>query len=361
MAARRPRLTRRTLLRHTGVAAGASIGLARLFDLSPAAPVLLAQPATGADPAKAKREGTVMFYTSLDTQILDTIIKPFQDRYGIKVQYYRGGPADVSSKVLAEADAGRVQADIMDASDVGAFIAMKKRGLLRPYDSPAAKTVAANLRDPDHYWVADRLTQAVIQWNTRVIGGGPPLHWKDLTGAAYSGKLTFYSSSNGDGAPRLYALAVAFGWGLLEAYAASKPLRVNTPQLLTQLLENGERVAGFAQNDNIAWRSKLQGKPTAYAFPPEGVPTELGAVGLLKDTAHPNAAMLFYDWWMGEAGQKILVDGGKYSSRSDLAPPKGSPPLKQLRLLVLDYERYQAERTDILARMTKVFGGEWGA
>lgn len=360
MAARPPRLTRRRLLRRAGVAAGASIGLARLFDLSPAVPVLLAQATTGADLAKAKREGTVMLYTSLDTKIVDTIIKPFQERYGIKVQYYRGGSADVSSKVLAEADAGRVQADIVDASDVGAFIAMKKRGLLRSYDSPAAKTVAANLRDPDHQWVADRLTQAVIEWNTRLAGGNPPAHWKDLTNSAYSGKLTFFSASNGDGAPRLYTLTLAFGWGLLEAYAANKPLRVDTPQLLTQILENGERVAGFAQNDNIAWRSKLQGKPTAYTFPPEGVPTELGAVGLLKDAAHPNAAMLFYDWWMGEAGQKILVDGGKYSSRPDLAPPKGSPPLKQLKLLVLDYAKYQAERADILARMAKVFGGEWG-
>jgi iron(III) transport system substrate-binding protein len=361
-------IARRRFLGRMTAAVGSTSRLARsirplaaLAASATAARGLAATVASGADVAKAKSEGTVMLYTSLDTKIVDAIIEPFQKQYGIKVQYYRGGSADVSSKVLAEASARRIQADIVDASDVGAFLAMKNQGILKPYDSPATKTVAADLRDPDNTWVADRLTQAVIQWNAKAAGSGPPRHWKDLADPRYAGKLAFFSSSNGDGAPRLYTLALAFGWELLEAYAANKPLRVATPQLVTQLLESGERTAAFCTNDNIAWRSKRQGKATDYAFPAEGVPIELGAVGLLKDAQHPNAAMLFYDWWMGEAGQKILVDGGKYSSRTDVAPPQGNPPLKELKLLVLDYAKYQAQRAQILERLTTIFGGEWGA
>jgi iron(III) transport system substrate-binding protein len=238
---------------------------------------------------------------------------------------------------------------------------MKQRGLLKPYDSPAAHTVAANLRDPDNYWVADRLTQAVIQYNTTLVAGADiPRHWKDLTDARFQGKLTYFSSSNGDGAPRLYTLAKAFGWELLEGFAKTGPLRVQTPQLITQALENGERAVGFAQNDNIALRSKQQGKPTDYLFPDEGVPTEPGAVGLIQNASHPNAAMLFYDWWMGDEGQKLLVDGGKYSSRSDLPAPTGNPPLNDLKLLVLDYNEFQQQRPQILKRMAEVFGGTWG-
>jgi iron(III) transport system substrate-binding protein len=336
-------------------------GLLALAAAAPLArPALAGQAASGADVAKAKNEGTVMLYTSLDTKIVDAIIKPFQDTYGIKVQYYRGGSADVTSKILAEADAGRGQADIADASDVGAFLLMKDRKLLKPYDSPATRAIAANLRDPDGLWVADRLTQSVIEWNTKLVGDAPPLHWKDLTAPNYQGKLVYFSSSNGDGAPRLFTLAEAFGWELLEAYAALKPLRVTTPQLATQLLESGERGAGFCINDNIAWRSKRDGKPTNFVFPAEGVPTELGALGLLKDAPHPNAAMLFYDWWMGEAGQKILVDGGKYSSRTDLAPPEGTPPLASLKLIIPDSERLRTQRDMMISRLTKIFGGEWG-
>jgi iron(III) transport system substrate-binding protein len=317
--------TRRDVLRLTGTAAGGAIAASAGL-LSLARPALAADLVTGADVAKAKREGEVMLYTTLDTKIVDAIIKPFQDIYGINVRYYRGGSADVPSKVLAEADAGQVQADVIDAADVGAFVLMKERKLLKPYDSPAAKFIAATLRDPDGMWLADRLTQSAIQWNTKLVGNTPPQHWKDLLAPKYKGKLVYFSSSIGDGAPRLFTLAQAFGWDLLKGYAASKPLRVTTPQVATQLIESGERVAIFCTNDNIAWRSKHDGKPTDFIFTSEGTPTELGVIGLTKDAPHPNAAMLFYDWWMSEAGQKILVDGGKYSSRSDLDPPPGTPP-----------------------------------
>lgn len=312
------------------------------------------------DLSRAKAEGKVVLYTSLDTKIVDRIIAGFHDKYGIDVSYFRGGSADVTSKVLAESDAGQVQADIVDASDVGAFLTMKDRGLLKPYASPSAASVPAALRDPDGTWVADRLTQAVIEWNTGKVGGHPPAGWKDLADMRFKGQLTFFSSANGDGAPRLYTLAKYLGWDLLKRYAALSPLRVNTPQLMTQLLETGERTAGFLQNDNIAWRSRQLGKPTNYLFPDEGMPTEPGAVGLIKKAQRPNAAMLFYDWWMGEAGQKLLVEGGKYSSRTDLAPPEGSPPLAKLKLMTIDYAVYQKDRADILQKMTDIFGGEWG-
>lgn len=165
-------------------------------------------------------------YTSLDTKIVDSIIGSFNEKYGINVEYFRGGSADVTSKVLAEADAGRLQADIVDASDVAALMLMKERGILKPYRSAATDSVPADLRDPDDFWVADRLTQAVIQYNTQEVGANPPATWQDLTAPEYQGRLAFFSSSNGDGAPRLYTLAQHFGWDLLEQLAATEPLRV---------------------------------------------------------------------------------------------------------------------------------------
>jgi len=308
----------------------------------------------------ADNEGKAVLYTSLDTKIVDQILAGFKKATGISVSYFRAGSADVTAKVLAENDAGNIQADVVDASDVGAFILMKQKNLLRSYRSPAAQTVAPNLRDPDDAWVADRLTQAVIQWNTQKLGDHKPTSWKDLTNQRFKRQLTFFSSPTGDGAPRLYTLAKYLGWDLLKQYAALDPLRVDTPQLITQILESGERSAGFLQNDNIAWRSRQQGKPTDYLFPAEGLPTEPGAVGLLKAAPHPKAATLLYDWWMGDAGQKILVDGGKYSSRNDLPPPTGEPPISQLKLMTIDYAEYQKNRSDILQKMTDIFGGEWG-
>jgi iron(III) transport system substrate-binding protein len=312
------------------------------------------------DAEKAKAEGKVVLYTSLDTQIVDAINAPFTQKYGIQVQYFRGGSSDVTSKVLAEADAGRPQADIVDASDLAALLLMKERKLLKPFKSKAAEAVDSNLRDPDGTWITDRLTQAVIQYNTKELGSAPPKTWTDLGKAGMNGRLVYFSSANGDGAPRIYTLAKHLGWDAVKAMAATTPLRVQTPQIITQVLERGERIAGFLQNDNIAWRSKLQGKPTDYVFPAEGVPTEIGACGLLRSSPRPHAAALYHEWWMGPEGQALLVKGGKYSSRTDVAPPEGSTPLSQLKLLTLDYAEYKRDKAKILDQIAGIFGGEWG-
>ncbi|HJZ33034.1 MAG TPA: extracellular solute-binding protein [Hyphomicrobiaceae bacterium] len=312
------------------------------------------------DLEKAKAEGKVVLYTSLDTQIVDAINAPFTQKYGIAVQYFRGGSSDVTSKVLAEADAGRPQADVVDASDLAALLLMKERKLLKPFKSAAAAAVASNLRDPDSTWITDRLTQAVIQYNSKELGSAPPKTWADLGKAALNGRLVYFSSANGDGAPRIYTLAKHLGWDVVKAMAATKPLRVQTPQIITQVLERGERIAGFLQNDNIAWRSKRQGKPTDYLFPAEGVPTEIGACGLLASSPRPHAAALYHEWWMGPEGQALLVKGGKYSSRTDVAPPEGSTPLSELKLLMLDYAEYKRDKTKILDQIADIFGGEWG-
>lgn len=349
------RLPRRTILK--GMAAAPFVLAGRSSWGAAGAPTMSSE----IDIDKAKAEGRVLLYTSLDTKIVDAITSPFKEKYGISVEYFRGGSADVTSKVLAEADAGGIQADMVDASDLAALLLMKERGLLLEKKSDADDAVSADLRDPDGTWMADRLTQGVIQFNTAEFGGDKaPKTWADLADPAMSGRLTFFSSANGDGAPRLYTLAKYLGWELLEKFAANDPLRVASPQLVTQTLESGERGVAFATNDNIAWRSKKQGKPTDYVYPPEGVPTEPGACGLVKGSANPNAAFLFHEFWMGKEAQTLLVGGGKYSSRVDVDPPTGSTPLGDLKLLTLDYAEYKRERQNVLQRMTDIFGGEWG-
>lgn len=347
------RIGRRTVLK--GLGAGSAMTIIPYGAIAQAAGP---DAAAAIDVAKAKSEGKVLLYTSLDTKIVDRVVGPFKAKYGIDVQYYRGGSNDVTSKVLAEADAGRIQVDMVDASDLASIMLMKERGLLKPFKSPSASAVAANLRDADATWTADRLTQAIIQYNSKELGANPPKAWKDLL--ALNGRLVYFSSANGDGAPRLYNLAQSFGWEYLEGIAKTKPLRVQTPQLVTQVLERGERAAGLLQNDNIAWRSRSEGKPTEFLFPADGVPTEVGACGLLKASSRPHAAALFFEWWMGPEGQKLLVEGGKYSCRGDTAPPKDMKPLSELKLLTLDYAAFRKERPKVLDRLAKIFGGEWG-
>ena len=176
-----------------------------------------------------------------------------------------------------------------------------------------------------------------------------------------NGRLVYFSSANGDGAPRIYTLAKHLGWDVVKAMAATKPLRVQTPQVITQVLERGERGAGFLQNDNIAWRSKLQGKPTDYVFPAEGVPTEIGACGLFKSSraaARRRAVLRMVDGrrraGAPRQGRQIFEPHRRRAARGQ------HRRWRKLKLLTLDYAEYKRDKSKILDQMAGIFGGEWG-
>ena len=176
-----------------------------------------------------------------------------------------------------------------------------------------------------------------------------------------NGRLVFFSSANGDGAPRIYTLAKHLGWDVVKAMAATKPLRVQTPQVITQVLERGERDAGFLQNDNIAWRSKLQGKPTDYVFPAEGVPTEIGACGLHEELAAAARRRPLPRVVDGRGGAGHSRQGRQVFEPARRRPrPRAAPRFAKLKLLTLDYAEYKRDKAKILDQMASIFGGEWG-
>lgn len=356
---RRQVLRRAAALGLSAPVLGAALGPAgaRAQEASPAASPVADSEAYPADVVQqAQQEGRVVLYTSLDTTIVEAIITPFMERFGVEVEYFRAGSSDVSIRVLQEAEAGRLAADVIDISDVSAFLVMKERGILAQYESPYRATIDPSLMDPDATWTACRLTHAITQWNTSLTQD-PPRTWAALADPAWQGQLATWTDPGGSEVPRLFAVASHLGWELLEQIGQNQPLAGDSPQALTQLLEQGERAAGFAQNDNIAWRSKLDGRPTDYLFPEDGVPVEIGAVGKAEGSPSPNAGLLLLNWWLGNVGQTELVAGGKYSPRSDIQPPQGNPPLSEINQVPINYQEYQANREEIFDRVKRIFGG----
>src|SRR5207253_8609853 len=100
----------------------------------------------------AKREGKVVLYTMMNAKDNEVLSRSFEKKYpGIIVDGYRGGPEAVVNKVLTEARAGALVADVIfgGGSELQIF---KKAGLLAPYVSPERKGIPEDFRDPEGYW-----------------------------------------------------------------------------------------------------------------------------------------------------------------------------------------------------------------
>ncbi|WP_109472498.1 ABC transporter substrate-binding protein [Ornithinimicrobium cavernae] len=317
-------------------------------------------PAGPPDEAAAQEEGKVVVYTSVDTKALEAINAAFTEKYGIEVEYFRGDSQDAISRLLSESRAGGAKADVIETSDTPGMIFLGEEGLTTPYVSAEAAEIPDEYKDPEGLWTYTRLTLGVIAYRPDKVEA--PTSWAQLSEEPYRSQLALFSDSQGSGAARLWTLAEELGWDTIESWGEAEPLRVETPQLLRQTLERGERAVGIAQNDNHALSSRADTDGAVdFAIPEEGVPLEPAAIGLVTDSPHPNAGKLYLDFWLSEEGMEILVDvGKKYVSRDGVGHPEGAEPLEDIPLILPDYEAYAEQRGEALGRLQTIFGGEWG-
>src|SRR6476659_118621 len=125
---RKPILTRRHVLQGSTALAASSM----FASVTSAAP-----PASQITPQlieAAKKEGKVVYYTSIDLPLAEKIAKAFEAKYpGIAVRVERTGAERVFQRIGQEYQSRIYAVDAVNSSDAAHFIVWKRDGLLAPY------------------------------------------------------------------------------------------------------------------------------------------------------------------------------------------------------------------------------------
>ena len=85
--------------------------------------------------AAAKKEGTVTFYTSMQTQESGPLSKAFEQKYGIRVQLWRATSDQVIQRTVNEARAGRQALDILE-TNAPEVDAIGREDIVAPFYTP---------------------------------------------------------------------------------------------------------------------------------------------------------------------------------------------------------------------------------
>ncbi|MCC6887343.1 MAG: extracellular solute-binding protein [Hyphomicrobiales bacterium] len=270
--------------------------------------------ATAADPAlvaAARKEGRVVWYTTL---IVNQAVRPLKQAFeraypGIELQYVRGDESPTAAKLLSEAKAGRVQADVFDG--ISSMVPLKRAGLVAPHVPPAAASIPADMKDRDGYWIAILLYVFAPGINTTLVPPGRvPKTYRDLLDPAWRGKMAWNPNSIagaiGFVGATLLSQGEARGMEYLKALAAQRIVNVEASSraILDQVIA-GEYPMGLMMFNHHTVISAQKGAPSDWVKL-EPVPVALDAVGILKDAPHPNAARLLVNFLTSEDGQRVL-------------------------------------------------------
>src|SRR5215208_1382766 len=139
----------------------------------------------------AKKEGTVVFYTSIELQTAEKLAKAFEAAHpGIKVQVERNGCERLVQRLGQERGSGIKAADIGECSDMTALLDWKRQGWLAPFVPADVEKWPAEQRDADGFFATERLTLSPIAYNTRLIKPEEaPKSYADLLDPKWKGKI----------------------------------------------------------------------------------------------------------------------------------------------------------------------------
>jgi iron(III) transport system substrate-binding protein len=272
----------------------------------------------------ARKEGKVVWYTTL---IVNQAIRPLKEAFekaypGIELQYARADEAPTAAKILAEAQAGRVQADIFDG--ISNMVPLKRAGLVVPHGSPSAGKIPADLKDREGYWISILIYVFSPGINTTLVSKEQaPKTYQDLLDPRWRGRMAWNPGSIagalGFVGATLMSMGEARGMDYLKALSAQRIVNIEASSraILDQVIA-GEYPIGLMMFNHHTVISAQKGAPSDW-IKLEPVPVALDAVAILKGAPHPNAARLLVDFLTSEDGQRVL-------QKADYLPAMPSVP-----------------------------------
>jgi ABC-type Fe3+ transport system substrate-binding protein len=261
--------------------------------------------------AAARREGRVLWYTTL---IVNQAIRPLKEAFektypGIELQFSRADESPTAAKIVAEAQAGRVQADLFDG--ISNMLPLKRAGLVAAFVPPAAARYPADLKDAEGYWISILLYVFAPGINTTMVSSAQaPKTYQDLLDPRWKGKMAWNPGSIAGAIGFVGNTLISMGEDPGRAYlqALSKQQIVNIEASSRAILDQviaGEYPMGLMMFNHHTVISAQRGAPSDW-LTLEPVPVALDAVAILKHAPHPNAARLLVEFLTSEEGQRVL-------------------------------------------------------
>ncbi len=322
-----------------------------------------APPATAITPQlieAAKKEGKVVWYTSIDLPIAEKVGKAFEAKYpGINVRVERSGAERVFQRLGQEYASKIYACDVVNSSDASHSIVWKKAGILEPFvPEDVAKFFPVEHKDVDGMFASFRVSLCIIAYNTNLVKKeDAPKSFADLLDPKWKNKIVkAHPSYSGTIMTATFQMARDLGWPYFEKLAAQSVMQVQSSADPPKRLALGERAVMADGNEYSIFEIGEKGGPVAPVYATEGSPLIVGPSSIFKQAPNPNAAKLFTAYSFTPECQQLIIDvGGMRSEHPQVKDKPGRVPFKEIKLMKDDPAGVEASSDEIKQKYSKIF------
>lgn len=281
---------------------------------------------------RAKKEGQVVLYPGFRDESIAAVKKAFEAKYGIEVV--------IKERLSSAALAQRVDADIRTNDKIGAdwvqttdqalATHLRKEGYSRPVSVDLFPGLDSNFVEGDAA-IGCTVGVPVVGYNKDVLGEDFKIDsWDDLLDPKLAGKI-MVADPRGSAAWASTWSAVLNDSGLGDDYiskiAGQDPQIVASSLVGTEQLVAGQGGVLLFGIPGLFEPAMEAGQKIDFWYPKDPAPVFFNFCLLPERAEHPNAGLLFFQWFMSEEGQELVQ--GIEGLASPLGNLEGTVPLPE--------------------------------
>ena len=258
----------------------------------------------------ARKEGSVVLYTSLAPTESGPLGKAFEAKTGVKVEIFRTISEKVVQRALTEARAKRFAFDVVETNGPEMEI-MAREKLFSEFHSPHLADIPAGAIPAHRQWIPDRVNFFVVAFNTgKVRRAEIPQSYLGFVDPKWKGRIGIEATDAEWMATLVKKWGEADGMAYFRKLAEMRPDVRKSHVLLAELIAAGEIPVGLTVYNSNAESLKRRGAPIDW-LPVEPVVGRPQGIAVARNAPHPHAALLFADYVLSPEGQELLASMGR--------------------------------------------------
>ena len=304
----------------------------------------------------AKDNGPIMLYVTLPPADVEAQIEGFNQLYpDLDVEYYRGGSTgSMINRVLTEAGAGQLDADVSWNNDNIVFVLDSQEGMFLDFRSSYADAYDEDFRITNNsypsyvnYWMWAYNTDAVAEADL-------PRTYDDLLEERWAGEFTAAAYADW-----FFGLWQILGDERAEAYftqlGEQSPFLADqfTPALLPVI--QGEKILTMSTNSGVLSGQQAKGAPLAGYFPDETTVARTVPISIFANGGNAEGGLCFTEYVLSPEGQQLLADRGRVPGNTEVDPQPAE--LRPADAELIDYAKFIPEEAEWEQRMSELLGG----
>ena len=247
----------------------------------------------------ACKDASVMIYHGTWDDAQEAQIKGFEQRFPcVKVEKFTADTGQRQQRWLAETQAGRYIADIVQDTDPGFLNKQAQGGGLLNYKISNDASFVGPTKD-ESYWYSLRAALVGIAWNTDLVSDDEAKRlstWQGITDPIWKGRAAVVDPSAG-GVAYLpwYIWSKQFGPDFIQKIGASQPRDIAAIVPAAASLASGDISVLFNASETGLLPLLDRGAPIRWSLPEPGIGPMTGQA-IAAHAPHPNAAKLYQEY-----------------------------------------------------------------